>query len=294
MARARRSVALPCPDVRFAPDYLGRLERLGARLSAARQRREGGGAARLAGGGEEFVGYRPYRAGEDLRQLDWDLFARLDRPYVRISRREAAELWTIHVDASASMGVGPPGKLQKVAEVAGAIASLALRGRAEAQIVVGVDGGVAEFQARRLTDLPSLIAFLEGLEAGGSEGLRGALARRPPAASSGRRFLLGDLLDLEPGAVARLCSAGSEVFCAQVLAPFELQPVPGTPVEWMDAEGEGALPVDLTSEVVADYERRLEKKLETWARVVSSHGVRFNCTASDHPFEEIVRRLLGA
>ena len=140
MARARRSVALPCPDVRFAPDYLGRLERLGARLSAARQRREGGGAARLAGGGEEFVGYRPYRAGEDLRQLDWDLFARLDRPYVRISRREAAELWTIHVDASASMGVGPPGKLQKVAEVAGAIASLALRGRAEAQIVVGVDG----------------------------------------------------------------------------------------------------------------------------------------------------------
>ena len=89
MSSAGAAIELPCPGVAFPPEFVGRLERLSHRVSTARQRREGAGGLRLTGAGEEFVGYRPYRIGEDLRRLDWDLFARLDRPYVRVRRREA-------------------------------------------------------------------------------------------------------------------------------------------------------------------------------------------------------------
>ncbi|MDA1265673.1 MAG: DUF58 domain-containing protein, partial [Planctomycetota bacterium] len=124
----------PYPAVALGGDYLRRVEQLTLRLAATKERREGAGSAAVVGAGEEFVGYRPYRDGEDLRGLAWDLLARLDRPYVRVTRREAAERWSVLLDTSASMAVGPPGKLQVAAEVVGALASLALRGGAAVEV----------------------------------------------------------------------------------------------------------------------------------------------------------------
>ena len=79
MTRRAESV-LPCPGVRFEPGFGRRLEALASRLALARERREGGGVPSLLGGGAEFVGYRPYARGDDLRALDWDLWARSRRP----------------------------------------------------------------------------------------------------------------------------------------------------------------------------------------------------------------------
>ncbi|MEM7516854.1 MAG: DUF58 domain-containing protein, partial [Planctomycetota bacterium] len=112
----------------FTQDFSRRLEQLVRRRGAQGASREGRGAARIQGAGEEFTGFRPYRPGEDLRQLDWDLLARLDLPFVRTTRREATEAWTLLIDGSASMGVGPPPKFQRAAELAVALAHLATAG----------------------------------------------------------------------------------------------------------------------------------------------------------------------
>jgi len=287
-----REGLLPCPGVAFGADYLVRLERLTLRLSAARLRREGGGGARLSGTGEEFVGYRPYRLGEDLRRLDWDLFARLDRPYVRVTRREAAEHWSIHVDASASMGVGPPGKLQAAAELAGAVAALGLRGRAQVRTVVGAGPTGGELVTRRLTDLPELLAFLAGRRAGGAAGLALSLRERPPHSGAGRVFLLGDLLDVAPAQIARCGGRGRELVLAQILAPLELAPPRAGAVEWLDPEGEGRARVELDDARVRAYERALEVRLEAWSRFAASHGIAYGCFSSARPFEEPARALL--
>ena len=286
-------VELPCPGVSFGGDLVGRLERLSHRLSAARQLREGAGGSQLVGAGEEFVGYRPYRPGEDLRRLDWDLFARLDRPYVRVTRREAAEHWSIHLDASASMGVGPPGKLQAAAELTAALACLGLRARATVRIVAGAGATVAELVARRPTDLPALIAFLESRRAQGTGGLGLSLRERPPDSTAGRVFLVGDLLDLEPADAACLAGGGRAVTAAMVLAPLELTPEPGGGVEWADAEGGERLARALTPEAVARYEQRLEAHIEAWSRLAARRGFGFACVSSERPFEEVVRQVLG-
>lgn len=288
--RASEDLRVPFPGVAFAGDYVRRLERLTVRLASARERREGRGSAALAGAGEEFVGYRPYRPGEDLRDLAWDLLARLDRPYVRVTRRESAERWAILLDTSGSMGVGPPGKLQVAAEVAGALACIGLRSGASVEL--RASDGAPPLVARRPTDLGAALGFLAERRAGGAAGLEALLGSARPAAECGRVVLIGDLLDLAPHRVTGLRGPGRELYCLQVLAPLELAPPRDTAVEWLDPEGEGRASRQLDAAALEAYERALEARLGAWDELAARHGFTHRVHPSARPFEDAVRALL--
>lgn len=279
---------LPSPSVRFGPDFLARLGRLVARLSAQRERREGDGAARLFGVGSEFVGFRPYRSGEDLRALDWSLLARLGRPYVRVAAREASEDWAVLLDTSASMGVGRPGKLQLAAELGTALAALGIARKARVELWLSGVGRRVVLQKR--AGLASWMRALEATRAEGRAGLAAGLARFQGERGAGRVFLLGDFLDLDPRAVLTLARPSRELFLAQILAREELLPPRGA-VRWLGAEEEGVREVWVDEVAAASYERRLAARIERWrgaaARVRGVHA----CFASDTPFETLVSAL---
>ena len=289
---------LPAPDVRLAPDFLSRVERLAATLAAARERREGAGRGALAGGGEEFVGYRPYRPGEDLRRLDWSLLARLDRPFVRVTRREAGERWAVLLDASASMGVGPPGKLQRGAEVAGALACLGLRLKATVDVLVSDAGERGALSLSRRRDAAALVRFLDGRRAAGSGGVRELVAAARRYAEAGRVFVVGDLLDVEPRELLGLGRRGRELLAAQLLAPVELEPRElGSEVgavDWWDPEGGERLELALDARAVDEYEARLEARLEAWRSTCARHGVSYGVWSTRVEFEDVVHGLLRA
>lgn len=288
--------ALPCPQVRFEEDYLRRVDALHARLAAATQRREGGGRAAIVGPGEDFVGYRPYSPGEDLRRLDWNLLARLDRPYVQVRRRDAEEVWAILVDTSGSMGVGPPGKLQRAAECAGALASLGQRAGAEVRLFAcdGEGAPPAALVLRARDDPRAALRFLEERRAAGRGGLAKLLEGSFTFAEAGRLFAIGDLLDLEPPALLSLLRGGRRVGAVQLLAPVELEPELGA-VEWWDPEERGApLRLAVDGEVQGRYETALEAYLERWRELSARHAILFACRSTRVPFEETVRDLLRA
>lgn len=288
MARSPKPVRLAAAGIRFAPEYHRRIELLSVRLSALRAQREGFGVSRLAGGGQEFVGYRPYRPGEDLRMLDWSLIARLDRPYVRVTRREASERWALVVDTSASMGVGPPGKLQWAAEVACAVAALGLR--AGVTVDVFLTSG-RTLQARRQADLRGLLSFFEAERAKGGRGLMDWIGPKRLAPDVGRVFLFGDFVDGDPEPLRSLLRRGRELALLQVLAPLELSPPANGAVEWADPEGASRVTLAVDGASRADYEVRLRacvEALETFAR---RHGSSHRCWSSATPFEDAVRAL---
>ena len=93
-------------QLRFAPRH-----RIEGSYSGKHQSRAQGGAG-------EFVDYREYVAGEDLRRLDWKVLARTGRAYVRLFQDETNLLCTLAIDASGSMlfggGHGNDSKLQHV------------------------------------------------------------------------------------------------------------------------------------------------------------------------------------
>jgi len=293
---AKRSQAerlLPSPGVRFGADFLPRLGRLIDRLENARERSEGPGRSSLFGVGVEFVGFRPYRPGEDLRRLDMGLWARLRKPFVRVARREASERWTVWLDTSASMGVGAPGKLQAGAELATAVAALGLRHRAVVELWTSAEP--RSFQLRRPGDLAGWMRFLEEERAHGDGGLA-RLVREPRGLrGAGRLFAIGDLLDVERAGLLACGRRGRELALAQLLAREELFPAldaAGGVVAWLDPESGDRVQVALDPEVRDAYLARLGEELEAWRHAASHRRASYGCWTSDEPFERIVEAWL--
>jgi uncharacterized protein (DUF58 family) len=288
--------SLPSADVSFRPDFSARVSALQLRLGGALLRREGSGGGAISGSGEDLAGFRPYGPGEDLRQLDWNLLARLDRPFVRVTRREAGEDWVVALDASASMGVGPPGKLQRAAECAAALASLGARQGATVRLLVSHPGngdGVASrgFTFRPKEGLAGLFAFLEGLRAEGSDGL-GSLLRTPQLfGAASRVFCVGDLFSCDLQSLVGLRRGARELVLLQLLAPVEFDPPLGS-VAWWDPEGGESLDLFLDESALTRYRALLEQRLESWRRSASAHRIRHSCRSTLEEFEDLVHGLV--
>lgn len=287
--------SLPSAEVRFGPDFPARLAALQLRMGGALLRREGAGAGSLAGDGDDLAGFRPYRPGEDLRRMDWNLLARLDKPFVRVTRREAGESWAVALDASASMGVGPPGKLQRGAECAAALAGLGARQGAEVRLLLsGGEGGAPRaFGFRPREGLAGLFAFLEGARAAGAQGL-GSLLRTPQVfRDASRVFCIGDLFDVDLQDLVGLRRGSRELSLLQLLAPVEFDPPPGA-VEWWDPEGTGSLHLSGDERELARYRALLEERLEGWRRSASAHRIGYACRSTHEEFEDLVRGMVRA
>ena len=279
-------------QVRFESGWVRRLERFALGLEASSLRREGGGGAARSGAGEEWVGYRPYRPGDDPRRMDWDLMARLEQSFVRITRRETSEHWWVAIDVSASMGLGQPGKLQAAAERASALVALGL-GRGARVDLVGYGGvRVQRAQFGRRGDLGRALEFLQSLEAGGAEGLASELHRGDWRAA-GRLFVLSDFLVEAPGPLSALRRGGRELYCQRVLARHELNPEVGLGVRWQCPESEEELELGLDSARVQTYDRLVSAELELWRNAASAHGWRHAVATSEVPFESAIAELLG-
>lgn len=277
--------------VHFEAGWVRRLERFTLGLEASALRREGGGGAARSGAGEEWVGYRPYRPGDDPRRLDWDLMARLEQSFVRVTRRETSEHWWIALDASASMGLGAPGKLQAAAERASALVALGL-GRGARVDLLAYGQRAQRIQLGRRGDLGRALGLLESLEAGGRDALSTELGRGAWR-EAGRLFVLSDFFGEDPAQLSALRRGGRELYCQRVVARHELTPESGEGVRWRCPESGEELELGLDAHRVRAYDRQVSAELERWRGAASAHGWRHAVAASDVPFETSVMDLLG-
>ena len=115
------------PAVLLDESLLRGLERL-ALVTANRQARRVGGERRSArrAPAAEFVEHRAYSPGDDLRRVDWHVYARLGIPVVRLGELPASATVRLLVDCSRSMDWGRPNKLVRARQLAGGIGYVAL------------------------------------------------------------------------------------------------------------------------------------------------------------------------
>src|SRR5215204_3963747 len=129
----------------------------------------------------EFSQYRPYRPGDDLKYVDWKLYARTDRFYTKQFRETTNLIALLAVDASASMGYAGASGVSKVTcarLLAAALAHLLARQGDGIGLVV-YDNSVRHFMPSRTgrSHVRSLMVALSRTEAGGSTAAAGALKR---------------------------------------------------------------------------------------------------------------------
>lgn len=259
-----RPVFLPSaidPTV-FDEGFLRQLERL---LLVTRRPVRGGlkGVRRSTKRGisVEFADYRDYALGDDLRQLDWNIYARLERLFIKLFIEE--EDVTVHLllDASASMDVGTPNKLVFAKRAAAALAYVGLASYDRVSLAV-LQGRVA----RRLPAVRGrgrifrVMADLSAVRSAAGPTDLHAAARHYAAQirARGPLVLISDLFDPAAAqAIAELAGTRCEVVVLHVLAPDEIDPPLSGELRLVDAET--ASGIDITADLGAleAYGRRL-------------------------------------
>jgi uncharacterized protein (DUF58 family) len=280
--------------VLLEPAFLERLERL--RLVARRRIRGAVGErrSRTLGRGVEFADHRAYQVGDDWRYVDWNIYSRLDRLFVKLFQEDEEADVHLLVDASESMRFGQPPKLEYAKRLAAALGYVALAG--------GDRVGCAVLHAGRVRTLPPrrgrahahhLFRFLQSEEAEGGTDLEAA-ARAYAPHRRGVAVAIGDLLDPHgvEGFVRRLRHAGFETFVVHVLAEEDLTPPPGGELRLVDAETGERVEVDLDGAAVAAFLRARDEFLAACQSLCGRLGVAYVRATTAVPVEDLVLRYL--
>jgi uncharacterized protein (DUF58 family) len=287
------STAAPLLDA----DFLARLEQLELVTRKIFQGRlKGERRSKRKGQSVEFADYRNYAVGDDLRFLDWNLYARLDRLFLRLFLEEEDLHFYVLLDNSLSMDFGTPTKLHYAKQVAAALGFIGL---------VNLDRVVVEaFNDRIVQALPALrgrkslwrlLDFLNKLQPAGPSDLRQAL-RTFSLKNSGRGVVvvLSDFMDKGgyEDALRYLVARQMDVYVIQVLSQEEIDPDLTGDLKLMDVEDADAAEVTVNLPLLRRYQENLAAFRAGLHDFCVRRGVSCLFTSTDEPFDRLVLTYL--
>ncbi len=273
----------------FDDAFLAKIER----LALVARRGPGSGSVRPGGKGgrHEFADHRRYVPGDELRYVDWHLYGRLGRLFLKeFAREEEGEVFLV-LDRSASM----EGKLGGALRLAGALLTIALSKGDRVRFAAAADGRLlspGEFSGRGRRG--GMLAHLEAQlgAAGGATDLDASLGLLPPRRGAGRRLLLlvSDLLTERDGR-RRLARRGEDAVVFHWLAEEERRPPAYGRCRLVSAEG-GEREAWVGPEQAAAYVRAWERWIDDLRMYFGRAGVRYLLTPAERPVTELILEVL--
>jgi uncharacterized protein (DUF58 family) len=298
----------------LTPELLRRLEQF--QLLAARRAKssaKGERRSRARGQSVEFADYRNYVAGDDFRHLDWNLYGRLDRLFLKLYEEERELPVRIFLDASESMGFGEPRKFDFARQIAAAMGYVALCGFDRVSVlpfpdVAARDGGTgsdsrnleaaARGALRAVRGKKSSLQFFRNLgtvTAGGAANLNETLRRGAlEARQAGVALVLSDFLDpagYEDGFTA-LVGRGFQVNAVQILAPEELEPVSFGDLRLVDSETGGTQEVTFGKFRVKHYQQTVRNFIQRLQEFCTGRGINFFHASSNTDLQDLLLKQL--
>jgi uncharacterized protein (DUF58 family) len=289
------------PEPAAAPlldaDFLARLERLELVTRKIFQGRlKGERRSKRKGQSVEFADYRNYVVGDDLRFLDWNLYARLDRLFLRLFMEEEDLHFYVLIDNSASMDFGTPTKLHYARQVAAALGFIGL---------VNLDRVVVEALNDRIVQaLPAirgrrslwrLLDFLNKLEPAGPSDLAQAL-RTFSLKHSGKGVVvvLSDFMDKNgyADALRYLVARQMDIYVIQVLSQEEIDPDLTGDLKLVDVEDADAAEVTVNLSLLRRYQENLAAFRAELHDFCARRGISCLFTSTDVPFDRLVLTYL--
>jgi len=256
--------------------------------------------SKRVGAGLEFADHRDYAAGDDLRYLDWNLYGRLGRLALRLFQEEEDLLIEVLVDASASMGVGRPAKLDLGLQIGAALGYIGLANLDRVAVsALGDDQAPLLAPARGKGAILPILRTLEGVRASGRTGLAAAvrafLARRRRH-RRGLAIVISDFYDPagHRAALDLLRHHRLDVVAIQVSAPEELAPAVHGDVELRDVETGETRELTVSPSVLAAYRRRHQTLLRDLEGYCRERQIPCFTVVSDQPFDAAVLRMFRA
>jgi uncharacterized protein (DUF58 family) len=250
------------------------------------------------GSSVEFAEYRKYVPGDDLRRLDWRVFGRSDRFFVKEFEADTNLRCCFVLDTSGSMGFGSTGvtKIEYARKLAGSLGYLGVQQGDAVGISCVAKGVVRSLPPTR--NPAHLQAFFDVLEEAKPEGeTRLAPVLHELAETIRQRALIVILSDLfvEPellrGCFQHLRFRKHDVAVFHLLDPQELAFDFRRPTRFLDMEGGPAIFAD-PSDIADRYHAAVRTYLEALRAVVLESAVDFHQTSPAEDYEQVLARFL--
>lgn len=279
------------------PVLLRRLERLGL-MSRKRVANQVKGERRSLqrGASMNFVDYRQYVPGDDVSQIDWNVYGRLDTLVVKLFEDEQNVTVHLLVDNSKSMNWGEPNKLKLALQLAGCLGYVGLCNFDRVQCATFSETLGASFgPARSQREAHNLFAYLSEVKPAAETDFEASLKayagqnRRP-----GLAVVFTDLLShssFEQG-IRHLLERRFEVALIHVLAPAEVQPAIGGDMKLIDCETGRFVDVTLNQRALNLYRERYLGWTAAIESFCSRHGILYQRIESSEPLERVLLHTL--
>ena len=284
----------------FDAKFLGRLRTLFFKLRKRRQlQKHGAQQTPAAGFTREFKDHRHYTPGDDYRAIDWRLYARLDRPFIRIF--EEVQEYHVHIllDRSRSMIEPHPDKRVMALRLAMALAYLALLSQHRVSILSLADELRRETQPLKgQGHVHVLLKQLAALEFAGRTDLVGSLRQfRPSRDRRGLVFVISDLFGRAPEtsteALLQATRWPAETHVIQILHPREMEPDIQGEIRLIDVETHEIRRIWMTKRELVRYKEAFASFMEDIRRFCMGRKVDYFPWTTDQPFEDTFLGLLS-
>ena len=273
---------------------LDRLELLSRKIFVGRMKGER--RSKRKGESVEFADYRNYVVGDDLRFLDWNIYARLEKLLLKLFMEEEDLNVTVLFDVSTSMDWGDPHKGLYVKRVAAALAYIGLVNYDRVSLYGYSDTLAHEMRGvrgRRL--VAQVIGFLQNIPLGGVSNFS-AVGKRFAVHHTGRGvvIVISDFLD-KGGYVdgmRYLLSRNLDLYAIQVLSPEEIDPTLAGDLKLRDVEDDDLAEVTISKPLLAKYKANLTAYCTELKNYCTQRGITYLFTNTRVPFDILVMSYL--
>ena len=258
----------------------------------------GGRKARSYGSTVEFADFREYFPGDDIRRIDWNVYARFEKYFIRLFTDERQMHNQILVDCSASMACGEPEKAEQALRIAAAFGYLSVSAmdRVSYKLLKGEKAEDIGFTVYNKDSFYRAAQVLEDTEFEGETDLeRSIVTIDSPGYDDGLTIIISDFLTESDWkkAIDFLTYKRREVLCIQVLSPDELFPNFDGRVHMVDSESVGFddpknMRLRITRKMVEAYQRAFDEYEKELIDFCASREATFFTVSSEDPIEKVI------
>lgn len=281
----------------LSPELLAQLERLElVTRKIFRGRMKGERRSKRKGQSVEFADFRSYVPGDDLRFIDWNMYARLDRLFLKMFLEEEDLHFYALIDASRSMDFGTPTKLQYARQLAAALGFVGLTRADRVKIeTLSPQVGRPAPVLRGRRSLWRMLEYLEQIEPSGitslAEGIKSFCLRN---SGKGVVVLVSDLMDktgYQP-ALRYLMAQQMDVYVIHVLSAEELDPDVKGDLKLVDCEDADVAEITASRPLLARYKQTLAGFVDGAREFCTRRGMNYVLASNQLPVEQLISQYL--
>jgi len=248
-----------------------------------------------AGRGSTFKDFRIYAPGDDIRLIDWRVYARTDNLYIRVKEEERNLTVHIIIDGSASMGFGKPvSKFDYASMIGVGFAYLALRDNEKFQFSTFADQ-LEIFQPRRgMSHLAAMVQHLNSIKPKGYSKLIDTVRQYKKVIGSKSMLVIASdfLVNIEEIREAFYLLGDHDIKIIQVFDRTEKELKFEGDMKLIDSETKGMLRTFVSPRMRMEYQQQLDAHCAKIEEVCNKIGIEYHLAITDTPIFDTFYKIL--